>query len=113
MKKKYPIIKYSDELWEEIEPILRNWDCPFGESAAKTYIVSNYGNPEDDQLLIGMTHNDSTDDYRYLVKTKEEFLSAIAKLLGKTYSQQPTTKTSEQSVITLSKQNKIKLNFKL
>lgn len=95
--KKYPVLKCNKELWNEIKPVLEsfgitnfniNKDVLCGSD--KNYIVSNYGNSNINELLIGNTvyNNDDevNENYRYLVSTKEKFLSAVAELLGKEYS---------------------------
>lgn len=95
MEKKYPVIKCDEELWNEIKPVLKSFDIDNFHiyhdalNQKNNYIVSNYGNSNVNELIIGNTiyNNDkeATVNYRYLVDTKEEFLSAVAKLLGKEY----------------------------
>lgn len=95
MEKKYPVLKCNDELWNEIKPVLESFDINkfnITETVlhhADNYIVSNFGSPMENNLIIGNTiyyPREIINEYsRYLVNTKEEFLSAVAKLLGKEY----------------------------
>lgn len=105
---KYPIISCDKKLWEEILPILREIKCPIASEAyypeVHTTLVSNYGNPNDDHLLVGCTSNDKVEYYRYRVNTKEEFINGIYKILGI---------SKDNSGIVLNKHNKLVLNFKL
>lgn len=103
MEKKYPVLKCNEELWAEIKPVLNNLgvnDFPnelFSDSTNDyNYIVSNWGTETLDKLNIGITYYSkvhSINSLRYLVNTKEEFLSAVAKLLGKEY---PIKEETEQ-----------------
>lgn len=101
MEKKYPVLKCNEELWNEIKPVLESFgvidfnNLGYGNNKNdfqfKTYpyLVSNYENYYIDRFLIGnidKPHVDEFNTLRYLVDTKEEFLSAVAKLLGKEYS---------------------------
>lgn len=92
MEKKYPVIKCNEELWDEIKPVLES----FGITNFKwidnfekyPFLISNHGFCDNDKLAIGNTDDNKIDmsySIRYLVNTKEEFLSAVAKLLGKEY----------------------------
>lgn len=100
MEKKYPVLKCNEELWNEIKPVLESFgvidfnNLGYGSNKNdlqfKTYpyLVSNYENYYIDRFLIGnidKPHVDEFNTFRYLVDTKEEFLSAVAKLLGKEY----------------------------
>lgn len=95
MEKKYPVLKCNEELWNEIKPVLNNLGVNnfpnelFSDSTNDyNYIVSNWGTETLDKLNIGITYYSkvhSINGLRYLVNTKEEFLSAVAKLLGKEY----------------------------
>lgn len=100
MEKKYPILKCNEELWNEIKPVLESFGIidfsNLGDGINKNdlqfktypYLVSNYENYYIDRFLIGNINEAHVDEFntlRYLVNTKEEFLSAIAKLLGKEY----------------------------
>lgn len=100
MEKKYPVLKCDEKLWNEIKPILKNFgiidfnniddgsDKNDFQFKTYPYLVSNYGNYYIDKFLIGNIDNPHIDEFntlRYLVDTKEEFLSAVAKLLGKEY----------------------------
>lgn len=92
MEKKYPVLKCNEELWNEIKPVLESfgitnfkWINNFEEYP---FLISNYGFCNNDELAIGNIDDDKIDisySLRYLVNTKEEFLSAVAKLLGKEY----------------------------
>lgn len=103
MEKKYPVLKCNEELWAEIKLVLNNLgvnDFPnelFSDSTNDyNYIVSNWGTETLDKLNIGITYYSkvhSINGLRYLVNTKEEFLSAVAKLLGKEY---PIKEETEQ-----------------
>lgn len=101
MEKKYPVLKCNEELWNEIKPVLESFgvidfnNLGYGNNKNdfqfKTYpyLVSNYENYYIDRFLIGnidKPHVDEFNTLRYLVDTKKEFLSAVAKLLGKEYS---------------------------
>lgn len=101
MEKKYPVLKCNEELWNEIKPVLESFgvidfnNLGYGSNKNdlqfKTYpyLVSNYENYYIDRFLIGNINKPHVDEFntlRYLVDTKEEFLSAVAKLLGKEYS---------------------------
>ncbi len=104
---KYPSIEFTKELWYEILPIVRKWGCDINSQndiSEAERIVSNFGNSKDDKLIIGHTVNTTVGELRYLVKTKEEFLSGVAKLLGINYN---------TSTISLKPKSNIKLNFKL
>lgn len=100
MEKKYSVLKCNEELWNEIKPVLESFgvidfnNLGYGSNKNdlqfKTYpyLVSNYENYYIDRFLIGnidKPHADEFNTLRYLVDTKEEFLSAVAKLLGKEY----------------------------
>ena len=100
MEKKYPVLKCTKELWEEIKPVLESFGITdfsnitydfwkLKDSDITVYLVSNYGGIINSPVLIGNTRyrNNETINAspRYLVDTKEEFLSAVAKLLGKEY----------------------------
>lgn len=100
MEKKYPVLKCNEELWNEIKPVLESFDIidfsNFGDGSDKNdfqfelypYLVTNYGNYYIDKFLIGNIDNPHIDEFntlRYIVNTKEEFLFAVAKLLGKEY----------------------------
>lgn len=103
MEKKYPVLKCNEELWAEIKPVLNNLGVNnfpnelFSDSTNDyNYIVSNWGKETLDKLNIGITYYSkvhSINGLRYLVNTKEEFLSAVAKLLGKEY---PIKEETEQ-----------------
>lgn len=95
------MLKCNEELWNEIKPVLESFgvidfnNLGYGNNKNdfqfKTYpyLVSNYENYYIDRFLIGnidKPHVDEFNTFRYLVDTKEEFLSAVAKLLGKEYS---------------------------
>lgn len=91
--RKYPVIKCDEKLWEEIKEQLDIWKVPYRNVSNDwknlSYLVSNFGSPLIPTFEIGNTSysndNEIEDGYRYLVKTKEEFLSAIARLLNKEY----------------------------
>ena len=100
MEKKYPVLKCTEELWEEIKPTLESFGITdfsnitynlwrLKDPDKTVYLVTNYGGYIELPLLIGNTWYRSNETInvspRYLVNTKEEFLSAVAKLLGKTY----------------------------
>lgn len=100
MEKKYPVLKCDEELWNEIKPVLESFGVTdfsnIGDGSNKndfqfekySYLVTNYGDYYFDKFLIGNIGSSRVDDLntlRYLVNTKEEFLSAVAKLLGKEY----------------------------
>lgn len=100
MEKKYPVLKCNEELWAEIKPVLESFGVTdfsnIGDGSDKNdfqfdkyfYLVTNYGNYYFDKFLIGNINEPHIDEFntlRYLVNTKEEFLSAVAKLLGKEY----------------------------
>lgn len=100
MEKKYPVLKCNEELWNEIKPVLKSFGIidfnkigyVFNENNSQfklyPYLVTNYGKYSIDKFLIGNTNEpyiDKLNTLRYLVNTKEEFLSAVAKLLGKEY----------------------------
>lgn len=100
MEKKYPVLKCNEELWNEIKPVLESFGIidfsNLGDSSDKNnlqfdrypYLVTNYGNHRSDKFSIGnvdYSYGDKFNTLRYFVDTKEEFLSAIAKLLGKEY----------------------------
>lgn len=100
MEKKYPVLKCNEELWNEIKPVLESFGIidfsNLGDGSDKNnlqfdkypYLVTNYGNYRSDKFSIGnvdYSYADGFNTLRYLVDTKEEFLSAVAKLLGKEY----------------------------
>lgn len=92
MEKKYPVLKCNEELWNEIKPVLESfginnfeWIYNFEKYP---FLISNYGFCDKDELVIGnITYDEiyKPNSIRYIVNTKEEFLSAVAKLLGKEY----------------------------
>lgn len=100
MEKKYPVLKCDEKLWNEIKPVLESFGIidfsNLGDGSNKNdfqfkiypYLVSNYENYYIDKFLIGNINEPHINEFntlRYLVNTKEEFISAIAKLLGKEY----------------------------
>lgn len=112
MEKKYPVLKCNEELWNEIKPVLESFGIidfsNLGDGSNKNdlqfdkypYLVSNYSNYYSDKFLIGNIDNPHVDEFnalRYLVDTKEEFLSAVAKLLGKEYSIKKETEQSNKN----------------
>lgn len=111
-KNKYPSIKFTKEAWKRILPIVREWGCEIdftGNIDYAEFIVSNYGNPSINTLIIGYSLTDNIYGRRYLVNTEDEFLSAVAKLAGKVYS---SSKSSASSIV-LKKTNKVTLNFNI
>lgn len=92
MEKKYPVLECNKELWNEIKPVLESFGITDFNVVPNwnnnIYLISNYGYINKNEIFIGndksskINHKSSL---RYLVNTKEEFLSAIAKLLGKEY----------------------------
>lgn len=92
MEKKYPVLECNKELWNEIKPVLESFGITDFNVVPNwnnnIYLISNYGYIDKNEIFIGndksskINHKSSL---RYLVNTKEEFLSAIAKLLGKEY----------------------------
>lgn len=92
MEKKYPVLECNKELWNEIKPVLESFGITDFDVVPNwnnnIYLISNYGYVDKNEIFIGndksskINHKSS---FRYLVNTKEEFLSAIAKLLGKEY----------------------------
>ena len=100
MEKKYQVLKCTQKLWEEIKPVLESFGITdfsnitynlwiLKDPDKTIYLVTNYSGYIESPLLIGNTWYRSNEiinvSPRYLVNTKEEFLSAVAKLLGKTY----------------------------
>lgn len=92
MEKKYPVLKCDEQLWKEIKPVLESFGISFAnvsfDSDNTNYIVTNWGCEGLDQISIGITYypkNTCIEGLRYLVNNKEEFLSIVAKLLGKEY----------------------------
>lgn len=97
MEKKYPVLKCNEKLWNEIKPVLESFGITdfnnIGEGDENNflfekypYLVSNYGVYHIDKFLIGNVDKPNVNEsnsLRYLVNTKEEFLSAITKLLEK------------------------------
>lgn len=86
MKEKIPCIECNDELWEYIEPHLKEWKYYIDtiiDIDNYPLIVINYNN------LLGEVINTSTVNYKYndreLVTNVEEFLERAAKLRGFTY----------------------------
>lgn len=99
MKKKYPVLKCDYETWKDIKPVLESFGINkdlffyvkngiFDIKDKDTYLISNFSYHCKDKLEFGNLNNpiiEAENSLRYLVDTKEEFLSAVAKLLGKTY----------------------------
>lgn len=91
MEKKYPVLKCNEELWNEIKPVLESFgitDFNVVPDWNNNYLISNYGYVDKNEIFIGNDKNPKINyksSLRYLVNTKEEFLSAIAKFLGKEY----------------------------
>mgnify|MGYP000841928821 CR=1 FL=1 len=97
MEKKYPVLKCNEELWDEIKPVLESFGVTdfsgIGNSIISKFdeypfLVSNYGRNSSEEFCIGNIDVSEINEYgslRYIVSTKEEFLSAVAKLLGKEY----------------------------
>lgn len=95
MEKKYPVLQCNEQLWKEIKSVLIDWgisgfiNINYNAWNAYPYLVSNFGNSQQDSLIIGNCYNPNIDDdnsLRYLVNTKEEFLIDVAKLLDKKYN---------------------------
>lgn len=105
MEKKYPVLKCNEELWAEIKPVLESFGITdfssIGDSKTSKFneypfLISNYSRNSSEELCIGNIDTPEINEYgslRYLVNTKEEFLSAVAKLLGKEY---PIKEETEQ-----------------
>lgn len=105
MEKKYPVLKCNEELWAEIKPVLESFgitdfsgigDSKTSEFNEYPFLISNYGRSSSEEFCIGNINTPAINEYdslRYLVNTKEEFLSAVAKLLGKEY---PIKEETEQ-----------------
>lgn len=105
MEKKYPVLKCNEELWAEIKPVLESFGITdfssIGDSKTSKFneypfLISNYGRSYSEEFCIGNIDTPEINEYgslRYLVNTKEEFLSAVAKLLGKEY---PIKEETEQ-----------------
>lgn len=94
MKKKYPVLKCTEELWKEIKPVIESFGIDDftnvdGGWHEYPYLISNYGDCCSDNIIIGngiaFNFYLVKDNLQYLVDTKDEFLSAVAKLLGKEY----------------------------
>lgn len=97
MEKKYPVLKCNEELWAEIKPVLESFGITdfssIGDSKTSKFneypfLISNYSRNSSEEFCIGNIDTPEINEYgslRYLVNTKEEFLSAVAKLLGKEY----------------------------
>ena len=90
--KKYPVLKCNEKLWNEIKPVLESFGIADFDRISfwevNIYLISNHGYINKDEVSIGNEKEHKIDDagsLRYLVNTKEEFLSAVAKLLGKEY----------------------------
>ena len=93
MKEKIPCIECNDELWEYIEPHLKEWKYYIDtiiDIDNYPLIVINYNN------LLGEVINTSTVNYKYndreLVTNVEEFLERAAKLRGFTYKRKDIMK---------------------
>lgn len=105
MEKKYPVLKCNEELWAEIKPVFESFGITdfsnIGDSKTSKFneypfLISNYGRNSSEEFCIGNIGTPEINEYgslRYLVNTKEEFLSAVAKLLGKEY---PIKEETEQ-----------------
>ena len=90
--KKYPVLKCNEKLWNEIKPVLESFGIADFDRISfwevNIYLISNHGYINKDEVSIGNEKEHKIDDkgsLRYFVDTKEEFLSAVAKLLGKEY----------------------------
>lgn len=109
MNKKYPVLKCTDKLWKEIKPVLESFGITnfshVGNNGKDLYfykypfLVTNYGQQYNNKFLIGNTDKQPVEDpnslsLRYLVDTKEEFLSGVAKLLNKEYKMERNIKVS-------------------
>lgn len=117
MKKKYPVLECNKELWNEIKPVLESFGITDFNVVPNwnnnIYLISNYGYIDKNEIFIGndksskINHKSSL---RYLVNTKEEFLSAIAKLLGKEYPIKEQSSEAKYPCIKCTQQlyNKIK-----
>lgn len=117
MEKKYPVLKCNKELWNEIKPVLESFGITDFNVVPNwnnnIYLISNYGYIDKNEIFIGndksskINHKSSL---RYLVNTKEEFLSAIAKLLGKEYPIKEQSSEAKYPCIKCTQQlyNKIK-----
>lgn len=117
MEKKYPVLKCNKELWNEIKPVLESFGITDFNIVPNwnnnIYLISNYGYIDKNEIFIGndksskINHKSSL---RYLVNTKEEFLSAIAKLLGKEYPIKEQSSEAKYPCIKCTQQlyNKIK-----
>lgn len=117
MEKKYPVLECNKELWNEIKPVLESFGITDFNVVPNwnnnIYLISNYGYIDKNEIFIGndksskINHKSSL---RYLVNTKEEFLSAIAKLLGKEYPIKEQSSEAKYPCIKCTQQlyNKIK-----
>lgn len=117
MEKKYPVLECNKELWNEIKPVLESFGITDFNIVPNwnnnIYLISNYGYIDKNEIFIGndksskINHKSSL---RYLVNTKEEFLSAIAKLLGKEYPIKEQSSEAKYPCIKCTQQlyNKIK-----
>lgn len=94
MKKKYPVLKCDKELWEEIKPVLESFGITEFttikfDNIINSYLITNYFSANSNKIEVRILPYANINVVklrnRYLVNTKEEFLSAIAKLLGKEY----------------------------
>lgn len=105
MEKKYPVLKCNEEFWNEIKPVLESFGITKFNSDFDnfenpnfnryTFIVTNYDSYYSNIFKLGLVDNptiNNDNSLRYLVNTKEEFLSAVAKLLGKEYPIKEETK---------------------
>lgn len=111
MEKKYPVLKCNEEFWKEIKPVLESFGINYFNNDFDNFInpdfntypflVTNYGDYDINEFKLGLIDNPQTDNYsslRYLVNTKEEFLSAVAKLLGKEIHETKKDKGSDLDI---------------
>lgn len=117
MEKKYPVLECNKELWNEIKPVLESFGITDFNVVPNwnnnIYLISNYGYIDKNEIFIGNDKSSKINhkfSLRYLVNTKEEFLSAIAKLLGKEYPIKEQSSEAKYSCIKCTQQlyNKIK-----
>lgn len=86
-ERKYPYIKCTKQLWEEIRTVLEKWGCdiPYNMNSEYNILCTNYGSCNSDEFKLDFLSFREDRGLRYEVDSKDEFLRQVAKLLGVRY----------------------------
>lgn len=87
-ERKYPYIKCTKQLWEEIRVFLQKWKCelPYNMNSDYNILCTNYGSCDSDEFKLDFISFREERGLRYEAESKDEFLRQVAKLLGVSYT---------------------------